>query len=98
MVFITGVVGDLSNVIIQCPSSISNSIFQWDLEIISLNGFFNNGAVHLHITFSDEKFNVYVGHLEAGTVFKKGVQLFLTSFEINIQNILNENYDKNIKK
>ena len=85
--YVSGVVGNLSNVCIQCPNTKSISTFTGELEIITLNGFFNNSDVHLHLSFSDEKCNVYGGHLEEGTLVKKGTDLLLLSFEKNIQTI-----------
>ena len=85
--FINGVVGNLSKVAIQCPTNQSLSMFQGNLEIISLNGFFDYGNAHLHLSFSDEKCQVFGGHLEAGSIVSKGAEILLLSFEKKIKNI-----------
>ena len=89
--FVSGVVGNLSKVSIQCPGNQEVNKFVGNLEIVSLNGFFNNGDVHLHLSFADEGCNVFGGHLEEGTIVKKGADIFLLSFENKITKISNDN-------
>ena len=79
--FVSGVVGNLSKACIQCPGNQEISKFEGNLEIVSLNGHFNNGNVHLHLSFADEGCNVFGGHLEEGSIVKKGADIFLLSFE-----------------
>ena len=85
--YVSGVVGNLSKACIQCPSNQEISKFEGNLEIVSLNGHFNNGDVHLHLSFADEGCNVFGGHLEEGTIVKKGTDILLVSFENNTINI-----------
>ena len=79
--YVSGVVGNLSKATIQCPGNQEISNFEGNLEIVSLNGHFNNGEVHLHLSFADEGCNVFGGHLEEGSIVKKGTDIFLISFE-----------------
>ena len=79
--YISGVVGNLSKACIQCPGNQKITIFEGNLEIVSLNGHFNNGEVHLHLSFADEGCNVFGGHLEEGSIVKKGTDILLISFE-----------------
>ncbi len=79
--YVSGVVGNLSKACIQCPDSQEISKFEGNLEIVSLNGNFNNGDVHLHLSFADEGCNVFGGHLEEGSIVKKGTDILLISFE-----------------
>ncbi len=79
--YVSGVVGNLSKASIQCPGNQVISKFEGNLEIVSLNGNFNNGDVHLHLSFADEGCNVYGGHLEEGSIVKKGTDILLVSFE-----------------
>jgi len=79
--YVSGVVGNLSKACIQCPGNQNVSKFQGNLEIVSLNGHFNNGDVHLHLSFADEGCKVFGGHLEEGSIVKKGTDILLVSFE-----------------
>ncbi len=78
--FVSGVVGNLSKACIQCPGNQEINKFEGNLEIVSLNGHFNNGDVHLHLSFADEGCNVFGGHLEEGSIVKKGTDILLVSF------------------
>ena len=89
--FVSGVVGNLKKVCIQCPGNQQINEFVGNLEIVSLNGHFNNGDVHLHLSFADEGCNVFGGHLEEGCIVKKGADIFLISFDHKIINISNKN-------
>ena len=96
--YVSGVVGNLSKASIQCPGNQVISKFEGNLEIVSLNGNFNNGDVHLHLSFADEGCNVFGGHLEEGSIVKKGTDILLVSFEnktIDISKInLNDNQSR----
>ena len=96
--YVSGVVGNLSKACIQCPGNQEISKFEGNLEIVSLNGHFNNGDVHLHLSFADEGCNVFGGHLEEGSIVKKGTDILLVSFEnktIGISKInLNDNQSR----
>ena len=87
--YISGVVGNLKTVCIQCPGNHEINKFEGNLEILSLNGHFNKGDVHLHLSFADEGCNVFGGHLEEGCIVKKGTDILLISFEEKIINISN---------
>ena len=95
--YVSGVVGNLSKACIQCPGNQEINKFEGNLEIVSLNGHFNNGDVHLHLSFADEGCNVFGGHLEEGSIVKKGTDIFLISFENKIHNISTK-HPKNMKK
>ena len=93
--YVSGVVGNLSKACIQCPSNQKISKFEGNLEIVSLNGHFNKGEVHLHLSFADEGCNVFGGHLEEGCIVKKGTDIFLLSFEQKIIDISNKQLMEN---
>ena len=88
--FVSGVVGNLREVCIKCPGDKEINKFQGNLEILSLNGSFNNGEVHLHLSFADEVCNVFGGHLEEGCIVKKGADILLISFENKTINLSNQ--------
>ena len=87
--YVSGVVGNLRKVCIQCQGNQEINIFEGNLEIVSLNGHFNKGNVHLHLSFADEGCNVFGGHLEEGCIVKKGTDILLISFEDNVINFSN---------
>ena len=93
--YISGVVGNLRTACIQCPGNQEINKFEGNLEIISLNGHFNKGDVHLHLSFADEGCNVFGGHLEEGCIVKKGTDILLISFEQKIINISNHDLTTN---
>jgi len=93
--YVSGVVGNLCKACIKCPGNQENNKFEGNLEIVSLNGHFNNGDVHLHLSFADEGCNVFGGHLEEETIVKKGTDILLVSFENKTINISNQNSEKN---
>ena len=93
--YVSGVVGNLSKACIQCPGNQKISKFEGNLEIVSLNGHFNNGEVHLHLSFADEGCNVFGGHLEEGSIVKKGTDLLLVSFEYKTIDISKQNLNDN---
>ena len=93
--YVSGVVGNLKTVCIQCPGNQEINKFEGNLEIVSLNGHFNKGDVHLHLSFADEGCNVFGGHLEEGCIVKKGTDILLLSFEQKIINILSNDLLKN---
>ena len=93
--YVSGVVGNLSKACIQCPGSQEISKFEGNLEIVSLNGNFNNGDAHIHLSFADEGCNVFGGHLEEGSIVKKGTDILLVSFENKTISISKRNLNEN---
>ena len=93
--YVSGVVGNLKKVCIQCPGNQEINKFEGNLEIVSLNGHFNKGDVHLHLSFADEGCNVFGGHLEEGCIVKKGTEIFLLSFDQKIINISSNDSNTN---
>ena len=93
--YVSGVVGNLRKVCIQCPGNEEINKFEGNLEIVSLNGHFNKGVLHLHLSFADEECNVFGGHLEEGCIVKKGVDILLISCEDKIINISNSHSTDN---
>jgi predicted DNA-binding protein with PD1-like motif len=75
--FVVGVVGDLSRAAFQCPGRPQPTVIEGDLEIITLNGTISPRGVHLHLSLSDGACQVWGGHLEPGTVVRKGTDLLL---------------------
>ena len=93
--YVSGVVGNLRAACIQCPRNQEIIKFEGNLEIVSLNGHFDRGDVHLHLSFADEGCNVFGGHLEEGSIVFKGADILLLSFEKKIIEISNEDSIKN---
>ena len=93
--YVSGVVGNLSKACIQCPGNQKINKFEGNLEIVSLNGHFNNGDVHLHLSFADEGCNVFGGHFEEGSIVKKGTDILLVSFENKTIDISKQNITDN---
>ena len=89
--YVLDVVVNLSKVCIMCPGNQEINEFEGNLKIVSLNGHFNNGNVHFHLSFADEGCNVFGGHLEEGSIVKKGTDTFLVSFENKTIDILKQN-------
>jgi glutaredoxin/predicted DNA-binding protein with PD1-like motif len=78
--FVLGVVGDLSQAAFQCPGQPQPTRIEGDLEIITLNGTLAPEGVHLHLSLSDGACQVWGGHLEHGTLVRKGAQLLVGLF------------------
>ena len=57
---VSGVVGNLKTVCIQCPGNKEINKFERNLEIVFLNGPFNKGDVHPHLSFADEGFKFFM--------------------------------------
>ena len=93
--YVSGVVGNLSKAFIQCPGNQEISKFEGNLEIVSLNGNFNNGDVHIHLSFADEGCNVFGGHLEEGSIVLKGTDILLVSFENKTIELSKQNLNDN---
>ena len=89
--YVLGVVGNLRKVCILCPGNQEINKFEGNLEIVSLNGNFHNGDIHLHLSFADNGCNVFGGHLEEGCIVKKGTDILLLSCEKNIISISQKN-------
>lgn len=78
--FVLAVVGNLSRAAFQCPGQAQPSVLEGDLEIITLNGTLAPEGVHLHLSLSDGACQVWGGHLEHGTLVRKGAQLLVGLF------------------
>ena len=78
--FVLGVVGDLSSAAFQCPGQPQPTLIEGDLEIITLNGTLSPEGVHLHLSLSDGACQVWGGHLEPGTVVRKGAEVLVGLF------------------
>ena len=79
--FVLGVVGNLTRASFQCPGQAEPTVLEGDLEVITLNGTFSPEGVHLHLSLSDGACQVWGGHLEAGTIVQKGVDLLIGVLE-----------------
>ena len=75
--FVLGVVGNLSRAAFQCPGRPEPTVLEGDLEVITLNGTISPQSAHLHLSLSDGACQVWGGHLEAGSLVLKGVELLL---------------------
>lgn len=63
-----------------------------DYEIVSLNGTVSHGKAHLHIAISDNKGNVFGGHLEEGCLINTTCEVVIGILE-EYESV--RNYDKN---
>ena len=89
---VLGIVGDLSNAILQCPLQNEPTIIDGPLEIINLNGHISPEGAHLHLCISDLNCKVWGGHLKKGTKVLKKVNILIGIPEkIAIRNDLNSN-------
>ncbi len=79
--YISGVFGNLRAVCFQCPGNQEINKIEGNLKIVFLNGHFNTGDLHLHLSFEDERFYVFEVHLEEGCIVKKGTEILLNSFK-----------------
>jgi predicted DNA-binding protein with PD1-like motif/glutaredoxin len=75
--FVMGVVGDLARAAFQCPGQPQPTVMEGELEIITLNGTLSPRGVHLHLSLSDGACQVWGGHLEEGTLVRKGVDVLV---------------------
>jgi glutaredoxin/predicted DNA-binding protein with PD1-like motif len=75
--FVLGVVGDLSRAAFQCPGQPGPTVMEGDLEIITLNGTLSPEGVHLHLSLSDGACQVWGGHLEPGSLVRKGAHVLV---------------------
>ncbi|MEB3334067.1 MAG: DUF296 domain-containing protein [Cyanobacteriota bacterium] len=78
--FVLGVVGDLSRASFQCPGQPGPTVMEGDLEIITLNGTLSPEGVHLHLSLSDGACQVWGGHLEPGSLVRKGAHVLVGLF------------------
>jgi predicted DNA-binding protein with PD1-like motif/glutaredoxin len=78
--FVLGVVGDLSTAAFQCPGQPQPTVIEGDLEIITLAGTLSPEGVHLHLSLSDGACQVWGGHLEHGTLVRKGAEILVGVF------------------
>jgi predicted DNA-binding protein with PD1-like motif/glutaredoxin len=79
--FVISVVGNLRQAAFQCPGQAQPTVLQGDLEVITLQGTLTPDGVHLHLSLSDGRCQVWGGHLEPGTLVQKGVDLLVGVLE-----------------
>ena len=75
--FILGIVGNLSKAVFQCPGNSQPTSLEGNLEVITLNGTISPNKLHLHLSVSDGNCNVWGGHLEAGSLVLKGIDVLI---------------------
>lgn len=63
-----------------------------DYEIVSLIGTISNGKAHIHLSISDEKGDVFGGHLEEGCLINTTCEVVIGVLE-EYESV--RNYDKN---
>ncbi len=88
--YVLGIVGNLSSAVIKCPGTSKTTDFEGVLEIISLNGFFSEKKVHIHLSFSNRDCMVFGGHLSSGTILLRDGNIlfgFLTGEEIKLNSL-----------
>ena len=71
-------IGSLSRLQLRLAGRTQPSVFQQDLEILSLQGSLSRDGCHLHITVSDEHGSVFGGHLCSGSVVRTTAELLVT--------------------
>lgn len=79
--FVISVVGNLRQAAFHCPGQAQPTVLQGDLEVITLQGTLTPDGVHLHLSLSDGRCQVWGGHLEPGTLVQKGVDLLVGVLE-----------------
>ena len=92
--FVLTAVGSLESVTLRMANASKddgdfvNELKEWKarLEIVSLSGTFSPDGKHLHMSVSDEKGNVFGGHLVSGKIF--------TTLELVIGAILDVNFSR----
>src|SRR4030042_3476166 len=60
-------VGNLKKAILRMANAKVVKTFEGSFEVVSLVGTLEAGNSHLHIAISDEKGNIFGGHLKAGS-------------------------------
>tara|TARA_Y100001968_G_scaffold323541_1_gene361398 strand:- start:448 stop:1059 length:612 start_codon:yes stop_codon:yes gene_type:complete len=75
--FLISAVGDLSKVSFKCPLNDKPVILKKKLEIITLSGYIRLNESHIHISVSDENCSVFGGHLLAGTIVLKSLDVLI---------------------
>ena len=75
--FLLSAVGDLSSVSFKCPLNEAPITLEKKLEIITLSGYVKSTGSHIHISVSDENCRVFGGHLLAGTIVYKSLDILV---------------------
>ena len=75
--FLISAVGDLSKVSFKCPLNNKPLIFEKKLVIINLSGYLRSDESHIHISTSDENCRLFGGHLIAGTIVHKSLDVLI---------------------
>lgn len=85
-------VGSLDKARIRNALATEVKEFNEPLEIISLNGTVSIERIHLHISVSNNDYNVYGGHLMEGSIVNTTVELVI----LNLDNYeFDKEYDEN---
>lgn len=74
-------VGSLERATVRMAGAKETKTFQGDFEIVSLVGTIEKDDGHLHISFSDEKGNVYGGHLKDGAIIRTTAEIVLAELD-----------------
>lgn len=85
-------VGCLSKLNIRLADSVTILEREEAFEIVSITGTLSEDGVHLHISVSDSKGNVFGGHLKNGCIVNTTAEVCLLEFE-DIK--LNREFDDN---
>lgn len=80
-VVVLSAVGSLKKVKIRLANAKDYLEETQNYEIVSLTGTISHGKAHLHISFADEKGNVFGGHLEKGCIIYTTCELVLYELE-----------------
>ncbi len=75
--FLISAVGDLSKVSFKCPLKEKPIVLEKKLEVITLSGYLKSSESHIHISVSDEKCNVFGGHLLPGSTVLKSLDILV---------------------
>ena len=74
-------VGSLDKAVIRAAKGETIKEFNMPLEILSLNGTVSVERIHLHITVSDENYQVYGGHLMDGSIVNTTAEIVIIDLE-----------------
>ena len=77
-------VGNLKKATLRMANAKATKVFQGSFEIVSLVGTLEAGNSHLHIAISDEKGNIFGGHLKMGSIVGVTVEVVIGELD-NLQ-------------
>ncbi|WP_320664412.1 PCC domain-containing protein [Prochlorococcus sp. MIT 1223] len=81
--YVLSIVGDLSTATFKCPNHEEIKKLSGHFEIISLGGTISPHNTHLHLSVSDDKCQLFGGHLEKGSLVLKAVDILVGFLDLD---------------